>query len=126
MRLTQQRRNIIELFQQNPQKLYNAEMIFAALQASSLNLSTVYRNLEVLLANDIIDKIYLDSMHYYYLKDEQHHHFMICTKCHQYFPIDCLIHDLLPEISHHTQFKVTGHDLTLYGICPNCQLKESL
>ena len=99
----------------------NAEMILKALPENTMNLSTVYRNLEKLSENGIVSKSIIENTAYYHANDDGHHHYIICTKCKKMSELDCHIGSLSKAIEKSTKFKVLQHDLTFYGICRDCQ-----
>lgn len=120
MRMTKQRKAIIDVFEGNPEKALSAEMIYQNVQTDGLNLSTVYRTVDKLIATNLIKKTMFESTAYYYLLKDEHKHFMICIKCQQMIPIGCMLQRFLPEISKENKFQITGHDLTIYGNCEDC------
>lgn len=120
MRMTKQRKQILDVFNQH-QKPLSAEMIDALLPDDALNLSTIYRTLEKFYDEEIISKSSINHTHYYYLNDHKHHHYMICLSCHKMIEIDCHLHDFESKVSKAHDFKVTHHDMTLYGYCHDCQ-----
>ena len=88
----------------------------------SLNKTTVYRTLERLEKEGLIESIMLqEGVIHYELKthdDDHHHHHFVCQSCEKIFCLSgCLpnMNRLLPK-----GFKLVGHDLTLRGICRDC------
>ena len=71
-------------------------------------------------------KIKNDGVNYYDVidLDEQNHfhHHLICTACHQIIEIADELENYEAFINDKYGFKVTDHDLTLYGVCQSCQL----
>ncbi|MGE4320858.1 MAG: Fur family transcriptional regulator [Acholeplasmataceae bacterium] len=122
MRMTKQRKQILDVFEKN-NKPMSAEMIMVELPDDALNLSTIYRTLETFFHDGIISKSSIDHTNFYYLNDKQHHHFMICLNCHKMIEIDCHLHHFEEEVAESHHFKITHHDMTLYGYCESCQKK---
>jgi len=90
-----------------------------------VNKTTVYRQLDFLLAEKLIEAIDLGEGKKRYEKKRDHHHHLVCTTCHQ---IECVgfSEDLSrqeAEITQTTRFKITGHTLDFFGICRKCQIK---
>ena len=92
---------------------------------SSLNKTSIYRQLEILEKENIINEIDLsEGKKRYELKPKNgHHHHLICIKCTK---IECYsVHqDLLEietEINQKMGFKVEKHHLEFFGKCKNCQ-----
>ncbi len=122
MRMTKQRQLILSLISDKQQPL-SAEMIYEKLPDKSMNLSTVYRVLDYFFLHDIINKTTIQNIAYYFLKTAHHHHYFICTTCQKMFPVDCHFFD--EDDLEKKGFKVSYHDITVYGTCPACQAKES-
>lgn len=118
-KMTNQRRQIIEVLKQSQTPL-SAELVFEKLDQKSINLSTVYRTIEVLMATNLITKIYLNNLAYYYYNRHSHSHYMVCEKCHHMVEIDC-VSAHFKHVAEDHQFKMTHHDLVIYGICQHCQ-----
>jgi len=118
MRMTQQRKNILAVLKNQPLPL-SPEDIYARLNQSNINLSTVYRSLEAFFELHMVMKTIINQKQYYYVG--HHHHFLFCTNCHQMIPVGCHIEDNEKAIGEPYGFKVTHHDMTIYGVCANCQ-----
>jgi Fur family transcriptional regulator, ferric uptake regulator len=120
MRMTKQRKQILDILKQTHHPL-SAEMIMNKLPEDALNLSTIYRSLDFFFAEEVISKSFMNHTTYYYLNQEEHHHFMICTHCQKMYEIDCHIHHIADDIAKQHGFKITHHDMTVYGYCKSCQ-----
>jgi Fur family ferric uptake transcriptional regulator len=86
-----------------------------------LGIATVYRNVKLLLEAGVIKSVVLpDGDTRYEGAELGHHHHFRCRLCRSVFDIDhCPI--TLPKTRELPGgFRVEGHDLTLYGICPAC------
>ena len=125
MRLTPQRKEILDILSKANQPL-SAEMIFDKLAKDSINLSTVYRSLDLFFEKELISKSFMNHSTYYYLNHKDHHHYMICMHCQKMYEIDCHIHHAANEIAHKHDFKITHHDMTVYGYCRACQKKLNM
>jgi Fur family transcriptional regulator, ferric uptake regulator len=90
---------------------------------SSINLSTVYRILELMEDMKLASKTVMsDGKARYELTGDGHRHHLICTNCHKVVPIDvCPIEELQKNVIQKTNFNITGHRLELYGVCPECK-----
>src|SRR5690554_7153043 len=120
MRMTAQRKQILDILKQANHPL-SAEMIMNKLPEDTLNLSTIYRSLDLFFAQEIVSKSYMNHTTYYYLNQREHHHYMICINCQKMYEIDCHIHHIADDIAQKHDFKITHHDMTVYGYCKNCQ-----
>lgn len=83
---------------------------------SNIDKSTVYRILEVLLKENVIEKNLNYNNEVYYSIVEEHGHYIKCIKCHKREKIDiCPIPNL-----EKTGFKIISHKIEIDGICANC------
>ena len=102
MKVTPQRKAIIKVLQ-NTNTVLNAQEIFAEVIKTqpSINFSTVYRNLDVLLTKGILCRITPESggVLYELRREEGHHHHVICKKCGASIPLDyCPMEDIKKEL----------------------------
>lgn len=97
------------------------------LSARSLNhnysLATIYRNLSLFLEADVLSKTASNlGIKCYELVDESHHDHLMCMKCgkvESFFNKDLEI--LQENICESYNFKDAYHQLTIKGICADCQ-----
>ncbi|GAB6087996.1 Fur family transcriptional regulator [Alkaliphilus crotonatoxidans] len=85
-KITNQRRAILAVFIEEERHLLTAAEVYEAVtqKETSMNFSTVYRNLEVLTEAAIIKRHNLDNgINYYELETNEHHHHLICLGCGQ-------------------------------------------
>lgn len=89
----------------------------------SINLATVYRNLNTLEEINVIEKIVRqDGISYYSLIDDSHIHYMVCDNCNAHLKLETCPIDLnLINKTYNNGFKSTRHILEIHGICKNCQ-----
>jgi Fur family transcriptional regulator, ferric uptake regulator len=125
LKKTKQRNEIVEIIAHAKQPL-SAEEIFLALSKLKIavNLSTVYRTIETMVAKGILAKVNLDNevRNRYELVDEhEHHHHLICLGCKKIVSIElCPLDSFEKQVSKTYDFKVTNHKLELYGYCEKC------
>ncbi len=120
MRMTQQRKKILNLLTESPQPK-SAEMILNELPDHTMNLSTVYRTLDTFFEQGMISKSTMKNTAYYYINQKDHHHYMICIECQKMYEIDCHLDHIADQIAKDHHFKITHHDMTVYGYCEDCQ-----
>lgn len=121
MRLTKHRKQLLDLFKQDRENLYNAEMLYEKLDGQ-MNLATIYRALDLFQKEGVIAKSIIEGSAYYYYMENMHYHYMICLNCHTKIKIDCLVHQTIDTIASKNDFQVQQHDLTVYGYCKDCKL----
>lgn len=91
--------------------------------------STIYRNIDALMKQDLIDKYYLsDNELFYKIKTNthEHKHYVICDSCKRMFDLPvCPIHDI-EHMLLQEGFTITEHYIQISGICKECikQQKE--
>ncbi len=123
-RQTSQRRAILQVLEHAPGPLTPQEVFeLASKEQASLGLATVYRNLGNLEANGEVIAVHLpgESTRYEPAGRDHHHHFR-CECCEGIFELEakCPV-AVLEGVTLPGGFMVKDHELTLYGLCPNCQ-----
>lgn len=103
----------------------SAEEVCAAVtrQYPRLALSTVYRNLERFADAGLLERcLFHDGVTRYSQVREHHGHYLICTACNAKLRIGgCPLEDVEQKLEQDTGFEISGHDLTIYGVCPQCK-----
>jgi Fur family ferric uptake transcriptional regulator len=122
-RNTKQRSLILKILEQKAGPVAAPEILkLAKAKIPDINKTTVYRVLERLLAEEQVELVNLKSgVAYYELaqEDHHHHHHFVCNACNKIFCLEgctLALKNLAPK-----GFLMTGHDLTIRGICPNCR-----
>lgn len=88
-------------------------------------LSTVYRILELFVEKGLVIKISVQNsdVAIYELNRFQHKHYAVCLSCHKIITMEnCPMEKFIPQIQE-SEFKVTGHNLEIYGYCKECSEK---
>ena len=123
-RNTNQRRAILKALETALGPLTPQEVLEQAGQEHKhLGLATVYRNLNSLSEQGDIVAVHLpNDVTRYEVSGRAHHHHFCCSKCTQVFELSqrCPV-AILEGVTLPGGFKVQGHELTLYGTCPQCQ-----
>lgn len=124
-KLTQPRRLISQVLQANQHRLLSVEAIYEAL-GRAIDLSTVYRNIEIFDDCGLIHKVQSDDKAMYKLICQaDHHHHLICLDCGATTVIDYCPLPQLHEIAEAHQFSVSGHTLEVFGRCQACRSKTA-
>jgi Fur family zinc uptake transcriptional regulator/Fur family ferric uptake transcriptional regulator len=120
-KMTRQREAILDAFLACASHLMTAHQLFTQvmIKEPQTNFSTVYRNLEMLVQEGIVNKVIVqDKTHAYELNVEsEHHHHMICMVCGN---VQCIDYCPIDNISEKHGFKHTDHRLEIYGFCKEC------
>lgn len=122
MKVSKNKEKIIEILK-NAKVPVNVQYIYKRLNNDKkINLSTVYRCINVLCEKNIVVKeIRNDKNAYYTLNSNSHTHQLICDICKDsIFIEDCPINDMSKQIKDKTGFNVTNHFVRLNGICKKC------
>lgn len=85
---------------------------------SDIDKSTIYRILDLFLKNNIIKIIIINNEKNYIINNNEHIHFINCVRCHKKEIINVCP---LKEIK---GYEIVSHDITIDGICKNCQEKK--
>ncbi|MBU5269901.1 Fur family transcriptional regulator [Clostridium cochlearium] len=126
LRVTKGRINILEVLSCNKDAI-TAEYIYHKLKERDINidLSTVYRNLEIFNKEGIIDKFDVgDGKYNYLINPYKHKHILECAVCHKEIEIDCPIKQLEQIIKNRTGFTIEEElDIKIKGLCEECSEK---
>jgi len=89
----------------------------------SMGLATVYRALEALKLEGVVQVRTLasgESLYSSVLRDQHH---LTCLNCGESIPIDeCPVHQLETELQDSHQFKIYYHTLEFFGLCDRCTI----
>lgn len=122
---TSQRNLVFDLLQEANAPC-SAEDIYtkAALLQPTVNLSTIYRTLELFCAKNIVIKNMLSESKkaLYEFNTHTHKHYMVCMKCKRILPLEnCPCSLIEKAISENSGFTVVDHKLEIMGYCPECK-----
>ncbi|KAB1440112.1 Fur family transcriptional regulator [Candidatus Galacturonibacter soehngenii] len=127
LKQTKKRNLIISILEEAPAPLTAEEIMEIASKEIKMSFSTVYRALNALADRNIVSKtIYQDGKLYYKIQTHSHQHVLKCIKCDECISIDaCPLESLESNLCSETNYKITGHNLEFFGICPKCQSSNS-
>lgn len=128
LRTTKQRKAILDILKSRKLPA-TAEDVFLELKVKdiSANISTVYRTLDTMFENRIINKFNIvgDDRAFYELASVKHRHFLVCIGCKAITPITgCPLSGYEKTIEAKTNYRIAGHRLNIYGYCPKCALND--
>jgi Fe2+ or Zn2+ uptake regulation protein len=124
--MTAQRRLILEVLEHSGDHPTAEEVYFLVKQADpNLNLSTVYRTLRWLEAEDLVSTRLFNEGRRQERFDaalpSEHHHFM-CVKCKGVIEFDTdLIAAIKDQFEKDSGASVESGSIVLYGLCPMCR-----
>lgn len=102
----------------------DVEQIVSFLRSKNMNTNkvTVYRIIDFLFQNGIIDRLeFREGKFRYEVKKEDHHH-LVCGNCGKVEDIeDKYMKSLEKKIFGNKGFMVKNHSLEFFGLCQDCQ-----
>jgi len=96
-------------------------------QFPTTSMATVYKTVSLLKElNEVLELGFADGGNRYDGNKPYPHPHVICTKCKRIMDPE-LVHlgDISKEMSLKTGYKIFSHRLDFFGLCPECQNKES-
>lgn len=123
IKITKARKNILEVIVCSKEAI-NANLIYTLLTKGDIkiDLSTVYRTLDLLESKKILNKFDLgNNMYNYTINKNAHKHIIECDLCHKEMVIDCPIPQIEEQIKAKTGITLTESHVYLKGICKECK-----
>jgi Fur family ferric uptake transcriptional regulator len=121
-RITPQRQLVLQAVEELQHATPEEILAHVQTTAAGVNLSTVYRALEVLEEVDLVTHAHLDHRApTYHAKSLHQHIHLVCTRCSQVEGIDAQIAArLIGELAVQHGFSVDISHMTLHGTCRAC------
>ncbi|MHC5935024.1 Fur family transcriptional regulator [Nostoc sp.] len=92
----------------------------------SMGLATVYRSLDALKLEGMVQVRNLANGEALYSLAQQDKHHLTCLQCGVSIPInECPVHDLENQLESSHKFKVFYHTLEFFGLCSQCQINQA-
>ncbi|WP_414542728.1 Fur family transcriptional regulator [Nostoc sp. CCY0012] len=92
----------------------------------SMGLATVYRSLESLKLEGMVQVRTLANGEALYNLAQQDKHHLTCLQCGVSIPIhQCPVHNLEDELESSHKFKIFYHTLEFFGLCSQCQMNHA-
>jgi Fe2+ or Zn2+ uptake regulation protein len=127
-KFTKQRKSILEVFLRERKSLLSLQQIYEKVKEKypTVDFSTIYRNIELLVNLDIIHKIYTGKPYgSYKLKElNKHHHHIICIDCGKAEVIEFCPLGLLESQLKKKNFLPMEHNFEVFGYCAECKVKK--
>ena len=117
------RKSILEIILSRKEAI-NANLIYAELKENhiKIDLSTVYRTLDLLENKKILNKFDLgNNMYNYTINNNAHKNIIQCDLCYKKMVIDCPIPQIEEQIKAKTGITLTESHVYLKGICKECK-----
>jgi len=95
-------------------------------RSENMGLATVYRSLEALKLEGVVQVRTLGNGESLYSTVQQDRHHLTCLQCGASTPIDqCPVHELEHQLNQSYEFKIFYHTLEFFGICTTCQISPA-
>jgi Fur family ferric uptake transcriptional regulator len=119
---TPQRKAILTALSQQDKPATVDEIFIEVREHQKTSLSTVYRNLELLFSQGLINKQgFPGEKARYSLKRDTHEHTLVCIDCRKIVAITgCPLESYAVEIGLRENFVVLDHRMEMYGYCQKC------
>ena len=128
-RMTAQRVTIVDAAEQMGGAFTVDDLAVAARRCdATVGVATVYRAVAALEESGWLERVGERSGSALFARcsaGDHHHHHLICTSCGRIEPADCPLEVIASNLKTASGFVVTGHDVTLYGLCPDCASRQA-
>lgn len=119
--LTKPRKLVFDLLAgQEPQSM----QVLAKRAEGQIDRATVYRVIELFERLGIVHRLNIGWKYKVELTDifGQHHHHFYCTNCGRAYslPANTMLETMINSVAANDGFNPRGHQLEIYGTCPNC------
>ena len=122
-RVTAQRQAIIEVLDDSDRPL-NVEEILSRMTGYRSGIPTVYRNLQQFADQGWVESIVGPDqvMRFVRCHSTKHHHHVQCEGCGRMVEVEgCGLRKAVESMEARSGFRITRHQLHLFGLCPKCQ-----
>ena len=122
--LTRQRRVVLEVVKESDGHLTAAEIFAAARERlPSISFATVYNSLRYLKGEGLLREITFGRAASRYDRETARHDHAICTACGKLLDFDLAeTAGLMRAAARRSRFRPESVHLTLYGLCPDCEV----
>lgn len=125
-RMTPQRKIIWKLIKESKGHIDAMEIYFEAKKRGlPISLSTVYRTIDLFRKLGYLEEVNFQENHLHFeIKEEEEHLHLVCKKCGEIEEIESKsLQKLKEEIGKKSNMKITGSQITFFGLCKKCQKK---
>ncbi|WP_457638122.1 Fur family transcriptional regulator [Oceanithermus sp.] len=92
------------------------------LEAAGIGQATVYRSVKALEGAGLLLGFPAPGGELRYAAVLGHAHLLVCEKCGRVTQFgECRLGDYETEVQRKTGYRISGHTLVIYGVCPHCQ-----
>jgi len=124
-RLTTPRRTLADLIAAREGSTFTAADLVAEVRSRHLGIgrATIFRAIDLLESVGAVERLDRPTgEHAYVACVPAHHHHVICARCDRSIEIgDLGLGAVAREVARRTGYRIDGHRLELFGLCPACQ-----
>jgi len=96
--------------------------IYARVRSTGMTEATVYRTLEFLAGNGVVQTTIRGNGHLAYELAGGAHHHLVCRRCGAQLEIGAgPVEALIDRLEAQSRYRLTAGHLTFSGVCPGCQ-----
>lgn len=129
LKVTLPRLKILKILEKHPHRHMSAEDVYKVLleQGEDVGLATVYRVLTQFETAGLVKRHNFESgSSVFELEQGEHHDHLVCVGCGKVIEfVDEVIENRQEQIAQKYNFKMTDHNHTIYGFCPECGKRKS-
>lgn len=129
LKATLPRLKILEIMEASKVRHLSAEDIYKNLldMGEDVGVATVYRVLTQFENAGLVSRHHFEGgISVFELNQGNHHDHILCVQCGRVEEfVDEIIEERQRTIAEKMGFTMTDHSLNIYGVCPNCQSKET-
>ncbi|MEM8602451.1 MAG: Fur family transcriptional regulator [Cyanobacteria bacterium P01_H01_bin.121] len=124
---TRNQTKVLQLLQSLEQAISAQDLHYKLKQQhESMGLATIYRALDALKLEGIVQVKILGNGESVYSSTQTDRHHLTCLNCGHSIAIDeCPVHDVEHKLHDDYRFKTYYHTLEFYGLCKTCQLTQT-
>jgi len=127
IKISKRQEQILEILKNCDDELTGQELHRELItKEKEMGLTTVYRNLQVLIKSGLIRSRHLPTGEVLYTPVERDIHHLTCVQCGETSKIDgCPVKDIHEPKQVNKNFQLLFHTLEFFGLCQNCYQKNS-
>jgi len=121
-RMTHQRLSILQALHAGGH--LSPGQIYERIRAVGMTETTVYRTLEFLVENGVVNPAQVGGGHLTYELAGHNHHHLVCRACGTQVDLEpASLQQAISQLERQTGYQVDAGHLTFFGLCPECSPK---
>lgn len=105
---------------------FTVDDVAATVRPAGVGTATVYRAVAAMCETGFLEQVGSrdGASLYVRCRSDGHHHHVVCTGCGAVADAPCAVEGAFGATADASGFELTGHALTLYGVCPECRRRD--